>query len=886
MEQAHWKKADELLQQALELPTGERDSFLEQACNGDEALKTEVASLLAADRQMGEFLNQPLLQREAEPAAAIGRRIGAYRIEREIGRGGMGAVYLASRDDQQFDQRAAIKLIKRGMDTDEIVERFRHERRILASLNHPNIARLLDGGTTEDGLPYFVMEYIEGEPLLEFCQRKQLGVAERLKLFLQICSAVQHAHNNLIVHRDLKPSNILVIPAADGNTETVKLLDFGIAKLLNAEEAGLSTLSGQRPMTPEYASPEQIRGEAISTASDVYSLGVVLYELLTGQRPYRVPQGSAEEINRFLREQEPQLPSQTTQSDKLRRQLKGDLDNIVMMALRKELSRRYNSAEQLSEDIRRNLEGQPVTACQDTFGYRGAKFIRRHRAGVAAAMAILLTLVAGIVATTRQARIAERRFGEVRQLANNFLFTFDEAIEKLPGSTPARRLIVSTALEYLDRLAREASGDAQLLGELAAAYIKVGDLQGNPYFPNIGDLNGAEQSYLKAQAIRQELASRSGYKLESRRNLAECHDRLGDILYNRNELVEAEKLYRLALEPREAWLADGHTDKDSRNDLAKSFDKIGSVKFWLGAHAEAREWYQRALALREALAAEFPGDYIFGRGLCASHTNIGDLHVQQDEYDSGIASYEQVRRIAQHWVTVDPANAQAQRDLGLSHSKLGEALAWADNPEESLAHHREALSIRQRLATSDPANKQARRDLAISHTFLGMLLAANKRLPEGQEEVRQSVEIFEALRRSDPTNSTAADDLIIAYNRQGRLLVNADPEAGLESFRKSLAVGEERAAKDPNDTSPLRGLASTTQFLGEKCARLAAEKTTPANLRAERWRQAIGYFRRYLEVAMALQQRGALNQSETASIEKVRGQLAQCETELLKLNQQ
>jgi serine/threonine protein kinase/tetratricopeptide (TPR) repeat protein len=905
-----WQRIKQVFDQVIEVEPGRRGELLDAACADDAEMRAEVEGLLRGHDQASSFIEQPAVARAklfADEDELIGQQIGPYKVLSEIGRGGMGRVYLAARDDGEFNQRVALKVIASGAGSEEIIRRFRQERQILAALNHPNIARLLDGGTTEDGRPYFVMEHIEGQPIDKYCDRARLNTVERLRLFRTVCAAVEHAHSYMIVHRDLKPGNILV--TADG---VVKLLDFGIAKLLNPELSDLPlfpTDSDARLMTPEYASPEQVRGETITRASDVYSLGVILYELLTGHRPYRLKNRLIQEIVRVICEEEPERPSTAIsrveelatgegvvtvtpesvsrtregQPDKLRRRLRGDLDNIVLMALRKEPQRRYGSAEQFSEDLRRSLEGEPVVARKDTFAYRSAKFVRRHKAGVAAAIAILLTLVAGIIATTRQARIAERHFGEVRQLANKFLFTFDGAIEKLQGATPARRLIVSTALDYLDRLSRDASGDAELLGELAAAYVKVGDLQGNPYFPNIGDLTGAEKSYRRALEIRLDLAARAGNNLESRRDLAESYDRIGDVLYNRNELLEAEKVYRQSLEIRQAWVDAGHTDKDSRHDLAKSLDKIGSVKYWLGDNAGARDWYQKSLRLRESLAAEFPQDYIFARGLCASHINIGDSYVQQDELGPGIASYEQARQIAEGWVKSDPANGQAQRDLGLSHSKLGEALAWANKPSESLAHHRQALSVRQKLSASDPSNKQARRDMAISHTFLGMLLAANKRLPEGQAEVRQSVAIFEELRRADATNSTAADDLIVAYNRLGRLLVATDPEAGLESFRQSLALGEERAAKDPNDTSPLRGLASTTQFLAENCARLAADKKTSSTLRAERWQEAIGYFRRHLEIALSLKQRGALSETEAASIEKVRGQLAECEAELAKL---
>ena len=400
----------------------------------------------------------------------------------------MGAVYLARRADRQYEKQVAIKLIKRGMDTEAMLRRFRNERQILAGFDHPNIARLLDGDTTEDGLPYFVMEYVEGVPIDEYCDREALDVTARLQLFRQVCAAVSYAHRRAVIHRDLKPSNILV--GADG---VPKLLDFGIARLLQAGDASESpaTMLEQRVMTPEYASPEQLRGEPVTTASDVYSLGVVLYRLLTGQLPYRLKAQSAEDMARTVGQTEPQRPSAVADATSGRR-LRGDLDNIVLMALRKEPERRYPSVEQFSDDIRRHLEARPVLARRDTLAYRAGKFVRRNTAASVAAVLVVLSLVGGIVMTTWQAQRAraqeaiaiaekaraERRFNEVRQLARSVMFDYHDAIEDLSGATAIRERLVKDGLAYLDSLAREAGDDPELQRELAAAYDRVGDVRG------------------------------------------------------------------------------------------------------------------------------------------------------------------------------------------------------------------------------------------------------------------------------------------------------------------------------------------------------------------------------------------------------------------------
>ena len=434
-----YSQVKEVLASAIEYEPERRAAFLAQICAGDEALRDEVQSLLEHQEPAANFIEESAFEvtaralAEGEAESLVERRIGPYRMTAELGRGGMGIVYLARRDDEQYEKQVAIKIIKRGMDTDVVLRRFRIERQILASLEHPHIARLIDGGTTEDGRPFFVMEYVAGLSIDQYCDVNHLSINERLKLFRTVCSAVQYAHQNLVIHRDIKPSNILI--TAEG---APKLLDFGIAKVLRPNVSSQTTeATVWRVMTPEYASPEQVRGERITTASDVYSLGVLLYELLTGHRPYRINSRVPYEVARVICEQEPEKPSTAisrvekapgahgepvvsitpesvgrargAQIEKLRNQLAGDLDKIVLMAMRKEPQRRYKSVEQLSEDIRRYLEGLPVIAHKDTVGYRGAKFVKRHKAGVLAATLVAVALVAGLIATLWQAKIATEK---------------------------------------------------------------------------------------------------------------------------------------------------------------------------------------------------------------------------------------------------------------------------------------------------------------------------------------------------------------------------------------------------------------------------------------------------------------------------------------------
>jgi serine/threonine protein kinase len=508
-----WERVKTVVADALECPTATRASFVTEACADDTVVCREVESMLAFSASKLDACVEELSgAREPVADAVAGERIGAYELVREIGRGGMGAVYLARRADHEYNKEVAIKLLKRGTDTDEVLRRFRAEREILARLEHPNIARLLDGGTTQDGLPYFVMEYVPGARITDFCFANNLSIHERIQLFLKVCAALQLAHQNLIVHRDIKPANILVTP--DGEP---KLLDFGIAKLLDPTDDPIDiTVAERQRLTPAYASPEQVRGEPITTVSDVYALGALLYELLAGQGPHRFSRAhpSPTELLDVVAEQEPARPSSVAADSHKRHRLRGDLDRILLKALRKDPAERYRGVGSFAEDLRRYLDGLPVRARPATLSYRAGKFLRRNKSGVAIAAVLAIGAIAGSVMmlvsarnAELQARRAQRHFEDVRQLANSFLFEFHNAIATLPGATAARQLVVNRALEYLDKLSREARGDTALQIELAEAYLRVGDVQGKPYTANLGDSEGAVRSYSKAAEIVEPLAS-------------------------------------------------------------------------------------------------------------------------------------------------------------------------------------------------------------------------------------------------------------------------------------------------------------------------------------------------------------------------------------------
>ncbi len=470
-----------IFQAGVDLPPAEREAYLENQCRGDPELRDEVFSLLQFD-----LAEEPPLLDAINAGVAnvlgddpgVGPMLGPYRIEREIGRGGMSVVYLAARADGEFHKRVAVKLIKRGMDTASVIQRLRRERRILAGLEHPSIAHLLDGGTTAEGLPWIAMEYIEGLPIHRFCDERGLSIEERCLLLSKVCDAVAYAHRNLVVHRDLKPSNILIAP--DGNP---KLLDFGIAKLLSEDE-----MDGEEPLTrgrsvlltPEYASPEQIRRSPVTTASDVYSLGVVLFEILTGQRPYRLANASWQEMERVVCGGESKKPSAAVGLPaRTRRRLAGDLDNIVLMAMRKDVARRYGRAEQLAEDLRRHCQGLPVHARRDTLLYRGGKFLRRNWTAAVAGLLIAASLATGTVIAGRQALAARERFEQLRGFARTVLVDVQTQLSDIPGTAKARQTLVASVDDYLRHVAAQRPGDDTALAtEFATTYLRLGEMQG------------------------------------------------------------------------------------------------------------------------------------------------------------------------------------------------------------------------------------------------------------------------------------------------------------------------------------------------------------------------------------------------------------------------
>ncbi len=874
-----WKQVEALFEQALEVPTAERPHFLQGI--GDDELRGEVESLLHAHGQAGAFLDEPehFFSSEGleEDAFLPGQIIDRYRIIREIGRGGMGAVFLAERADQEFKMQVAVKLIKRGMDTDQVLRRFQHERQILASLEHPNIARLLDGGTTDDGLPYFVMEYIKGERIDHYAEQHRLSITERLELFRQVCGAVSYAHQNLVVHRDLKPSNILVTPEG-----TPKLLDFGIAKIIQSGDGmeALATITAMPAMTPEYASPEQIEGTHATTLSDVYSLGAVLYQLLSSHRPYRLQNRSPQEIAKAITATQIEKPSARVARAEDARRLRGDLDNIVLMAMRRDTARRYRSVEQFSEDIRRHLTGRPVIARADTLSYRAEKFWQRNKLAVSAAALLFLTLVGGIVATasqahrarTEQAR-AERRFNEVRKLAHSVLFDYHDAIKALPGATKVRELLVRDALNYLDSLAGEAHGDRALQRELAAAYERVGDVR-----QTLGDMAGTLESQMKALRIREALVATDPSDLQARRGLASSYRKIGDRLGATGNvgsgLEHLRKALSLFLELTRAEPADA----DLRNELAETRLSLASDLGGGSDFAGALEQGRAALATWEQLVAINPRESWYRYKLWWSQMSIAYTLWLTDDVANAIAANAKALALGEALLAQNPLNADYRRSLVINYQNGGDMRQKIDK-RGALEFVRRAVELGEELVAADPANGTARKDLAYNDKRVADFLVELNEHSEALRHFRQANESYQRVIKDAPEDLSSR--FYAATCRAGVARMQAclgEIEPALEECDNVIAFLRETSGDQPGHL----GKAQAHEYLGYAYVALAASPQASADASRKYTTAAREMFRQSQSIIDEARRRdGDLGQNENWARE-IAAEIAKCDAALKK----
>jgi tetratricopeptide (TPR) repeat protein/predicted Ser/Thr protein kinase len=794
-----WERVEQLFQEAWDLAAEERPQFLSGACQGDSRLRQAVENLLHAstEAETNPLWSEPAIRNEARfqaagfAAGADSATLDRYKLLERIGAGGMGVVYKAVRGDDEFSKLVAVKIVQ---DNDPAtVRRLRQERQILAGLEHPNIARLLDGGTTADGRPFLVMEYVEGVPIDRYVSERRPPLREIVELFRKICAAVSYAHRHLIVHRDLKPCNILV--TAEGQP---MLLDFGIAKLLDGSAE--RTKTGAGAMTPEYASPEQVRGAPITTASDIYSLGVLLYELLSGTRLYRDAAGPLELAQAITMEAPRPLNAQAG------RRFDSDLENIVQVALRKEPERRYASADLLAEDLRLYLAGYPVMARPATRGYRVAKFVCRNRAPVAALGLVLLALIGGIAGTAWQARIANQRFNDVRQLAHAVVFDYHDAIEPLAGSTPVRKMLVKDALVYLDKLSHE-SGDIGLQRELVEAYVKIGNVQGNSYYSNLGDTADALASARKAVAAGERLVARDASGL-NQRALASAYSSEADILYSTNELTGADENYRKAVPLAEDSVRKLPPDLDTRRQLAMTLRNWGDLAGAegisnMGNPAAALARYHRSLDIAAALVKEYPGSLAAKKELYASLMVLADAETTGGHHAAAEQETRRALTMSQEISAADPGNATGRVEIANMSTRLAQVLMDNGKAKDAVPLVVTALAIMEAQVKSDPANRMFGRSLAVTELHMVNALRKSGDPAGALAHAQTALALSRKLSAADPQNVEILSDVANCQLKLAQVLMDTrDFPAALGHAVKSMALldGLLAGAKDSNLT--------------------------------------------------------------------------------------
>jgi serine/threonine protein kinase len=786
-----WKQVSPYLEKALELFPEERAEWLLSLSEKDAELASMVQTLLEEHQQVereGFLEKSPLLAGRG----LAGQDVGSYTLVSQIGHGGMGSVWLAERNDGRFERKAAVKFVNIALSGPVTQERFKREGSIVGRLTHPHIAELLDAGICSDGTPYLVLEFVDGKAIDKYCDEHKLAVDSRVKLFLDVLSAVAEAHANLIVHRDLKPPNVLV-----RNDGQVKLLDFGIAKLLAQDDTSAATVlttEAGGPLTPQFAAPEQVTGGTVTTATDVYALGVMLYLLLTGQHPAGTGVYSTVELVKAIVEDEPPRASavalsagvaaenRSTTPEKLSHHLRGDLDTILSKALKKSPQERYASVTAFADDLQRYLKHETISVRPDTIAYRARKFVRRNRVVVALAIVALAAIIAGSGVAVYQARIAQRRFQEVRKLAHTFVFDLHDEVAKLDGSTKAREMMVQTGLQYLDNLAKNAGGDLELQKEIAAGYMKIGDAQGYPTQPNLGRTEDALASYRKAGEIYERLAKKDDAYLP---DLAAFYRNYAGLFRFSDHPERARELYESTIQ---------------------TFDRLRS---------------------RQQLAPE--QEVLYARAWC----NVGDIDEEADKYSQAWTEFEHCNELA-HAQLNRKKDQHSLEMVSQSEERVGTAAQELGHLREALQAFDEQEAALRELLAAEPLNPKLHRNLALMYQFRARVYFSES-YPDygdpkrGLENFQLYLQTAQQMLNRDPNNVAARLSVALAMLKVSHCLQPSDPPAAIRLARDSLQMLDPMIASKIGGNKPALDRAYGLRKLGEaqfKAGRFAEARSS------------------------------------------------------------
>jgi eukaryotic-like serine/threonine-protein kinase len=817
-------------------------AFLDEACAGDAELRQRVLTLLREHEHLGDFLEAPAappLAAHAAPAAeGPGTMIGPYKLVQPIGEGGMGTVWLAQQTEP-VKRLVALKIIKPGMDSRQVIARFEAERQALALMDHPHIAKVLDGGTTSSGRPFFVMELVKGVPITRYCDEHRLTPRQRLELFIPVCQAVQHAHQKGVIHRDLKPSNVL-IAGYDGRP-VAKVIDFGLAKATGQPltQKTLVTGFGALVGTLEYMSPEQaeLNQQDIDTRSDIYSLGVLLYELLTGSTPLepkRLKEATLLEVLRRIREEEPPTPSKrlsTTEelpavaakrgleAKKLRGLLRGELDWIVMKCLEKDRNRRYETANGLAIDVQRYLADEPVQACPPSRWYRFRKFARRNRAALAtgalvgaALVMTVLTLIGSNVRIRQEKKRAEHGFREARQAVDDYFTQISESqLLDVPGLQPLRKELLERALRYYQHFVAQQDDDPAVRAELAKAYFRVGFIT----FA-IGSKADALTALEKARQIQESLVQANPFDMQIRVDLASTYGHIGAAQRYRGTLDDAMRSHEREQAIWEELSRANPIDPHFQSGLAGSHEHMGETLSLLGRWEESLRSHEMSREVRERLAQDLSASPRLKNDLAGSYMHIGQAQWLLHQSALALGSYGKACRVRENLVQANPGMIQLERDLAYSYRKLGECYRLDGQAAKALEAYERAYPILEKLAHNNPTVIDFQYKLAECHSGIAHTYWAKVQLTEAAKSFERALAILQTILPSAPDSLTVQFDIGLINFYLGTVQFRAGelPEAS-RSLQTARALYEKLAPEHPQVPTAKRLLASTYEALGD-----------------------------------------------------------------------